>query len=271
MLTALALVSAVLAVQDGPGVSRVIPVEETAKLKAVRDGIGEIKGLDALYTDHRHANGMVYHTHVPKTLKPGTSYPVVIFLHGHTDLTLDTHKGFPKGVWSLPRFQETHPHILYVPRHRKKEERWNDADFREKVLAAFDDFVASLNDDPKTPNVDLDRIYLTGFSKGGIGTWNFIRAHPDTFAAAAPLSGFFEGPQEAKDAKPIRHIPVWIFNGDGDRGVKGSRISFTAMKQAGARDVRYHEYEKQGHVIDDFAYFTPGFMDWLFSQKRSNR
>lgn len=39
------------------------------------------------------------------------------------------------------------------------------------------------------------------------------------------------------------------------------------LKKAGARDVRYHEYKKQGHVIDDFAYFTQGFMDWLFAQK----
>ena len=54
----------------------------------------------------------------------------------------------------------------------------------------------------------------------------------------------------------------------GDKGVKGSRISFKALKDAGAADVRYHEYKSQGHVIDDFAYFTDGFMEWMFSQKR---
>ena len=96
----------------------------------------------------------------------------------------------------------------------------------------------------------------------------YIRTFPRKFAAAAPLSGFSHGPQNADEAKAIRHIPIWIFNGDGDRGVKGSRISFEALKEAGADDVRYHEYLKQGHVIDDFAYFTTGFMDWLFSQKR---
>lgn len=269
MNAAIAMLSAVLAAQDGPGVSRVISVEDTAKLKAVRDGIGAITGLDQRYTDHRHENGMVYHTFIPRALKPGKKYPVVIFLHGHTDLTLDTHKGFPKGVWSLPRVQEKHPHILYVPRHRKREERWNDPDYRALVLAAFDDYVAGLNADPDSPNADPDRIYLTGFSKGGIGTWNYIRAHPRRFAAAAPLSGFFAGPQTAGEAAAIRHVPVWIFNGDGDRGVKGSRTSFKAMKDAGARDVRYHEYAKQGHVIDDFAYFTPGFLDWMFAQRRS--
>ena len=58
----------------------------------------------------------------------------------------------------------------------------------------------------------------------------------------------------AEEAKSINHVPVWIFNGDGDRGVKGSRISFKALKEADAADVRYHEYKAQGHVIDDFAY-----------------
>ncbi|MFL3667038.1 MAG: hypothetical protein ACJ06V_10720, partial [Verrucomicrobiota bacterium] len=113
-----------------------------------------------------------------------------------------------------------------------------------------------------------NRLYLTGFSRGGKGTWNFIRIFPNKFAAATPLSGYFHGPQNAEEANPIKQIPIWIFNGDGDKGVKGSRISFKALKEAGAVDVRYHEYKSQGHVIDDFAYFTDGFMDWMFSQKR---
>ena len=136
------------------------------------------------------------------------------------------------------------------------------------TINALDDMVAELNDNPNTANVDVDRLYLTGFSRGGQGTWNFIRAFPNKFAAAAPLSGYFHGPQNAEEAKAIKQIPIWIFNGDGDKGVKGSRISFKALKDAGAADVRYHEYKSQGHVIDDFAYFTDGFMEWMFSRKR---
>ncbi len=45
-------------------------------------------------------------------------------------------------------------------------------------------------------------------------------------------------------------------------------MSYQMLKSVAAPDVRYHEYEGQGHVIDDFAYFTDGFMDWLFAQKR---
>jgi predicted peptidase len=202
------------------GVSRIIPVEETKKLKAIRNEIGSIKNLDALYEDRKHKNGLPYHFYVPKHLKAGVKYPVVIFLHGYTDLTIDTHKGFPKGVWSLPKIQKAHPHILFVPRNRKKEDNWSSDEYRTMTINALDDMVAELNDNPNTPNADVNRLYLTGFSRGG------------------------------------------------DKGVKGSRISFKALKDAGAADVRYHEYKSQGHVIDDFAYFTDGFMEWMFSQKR---
>jgi predicted peptidase len=253
---------------DGPSVSRVIAIEEVSKLKAIRDEIGEIRGLEALYEDRMHKNGLPYHLYLPKQLKAGEKYPLVTFLHGYTDLTIDTHKGFPKGVWSLPKIQNAHPHILFVPRNRTKEDRWSSEQYRTMTINALNDLVTELNGDPKTPKVDVDRLYLTGFSRGGQGTWNFIRTFPKKFAAAAPLSGFSHGPQNENEAEPIRHVPIWIFNGDGDRGVKGSRISFRALKDAGAADVRYHEYKSQGHVIDDFAYFTDGFIRWMFSQKR---
>lgn len=257
-----------MAEEDGPGVSRIISVKETNKLKVIRNEIGAIKNLDTLYEDRKHKNGLPYHVYVPKHLKPGANYPLVTFLHGYTDLTIDTHKGFPKGVWSLPKIQKNHPHILFVPRNRTKEDNWSSEEYRAMTIAALDDLVTELNGNPKTANVDLGRLYLTGFSRGGQGTWNFIRSFPTKFAAAAPLSGFSHGPQTAEEAESIKHIATWIFNGDGDRGVKGSRVSFKALKEAGARDVRYHEYKSQGHVIDDFAYFTDGFMDWMFAQKR---
>ena len=79
------------------GVSRIIPIEETKKLKAIRNEIGSIKNLDTLYEDRKHKNGLPYHFYIPKHLKAGMKYPMVIFLHGYTDLTIDTHKGFSQG------------------------------------------------------------------------------------------------------------------------------------------------------------------------------
>ena len=248
----------------------VISQEQTLKLKAIRDSYGFIANLDSLYRDGSHANGLPYHVYVPDALKAGRKYPLVIFLHGYSDLTIDTHKGFPKGVWSLPLVQNKHPHILFVPRYRSFADMWVQNKYRTMVVEALDSLIETFNGNQDSPNIDSDRIYLTGFSQGGMATWNYIKHFPNRFAAACPLSGFSHGPQTLAEAQALKHIPIWIFNGDGDRGVKGSRLSFQMLKQAKAPDVRYHEYAEQGHVIDDFAYFTEGFMDWLFAQKLSS-
>lgn len=245
----------------------VIPKNEYKKLKAVRDSYESIDNLDKLYSNRRHKNGLLYHIYVPTNLVPGKKYPLVTFLHGYTDLTIDTHKGFPKGVWSLPLIQKDHPHILFVPRHRTTKDKWTQESYRKMTIEALDDLIKEFNGDLNYPHIDTRRLYLTGFSQGGQGTWDFIKYYPHKFAAASPLSGYFKGPETVSEAEKIKHIPIWIFNGE-DNGVKGSRVSFKMLKQAGAKDVSYHEYPGQGHVIDDFAYFTPGFIDWFFSQQK---
>ena len=245
----------------------VISQEQIQKLKAIRNSYGSIPNLEKLYEDREHTNGLPYHIHVPDKLKKSVKYPLVIFLHGRSDLTIDTHKGFPKGVWSLPLVQSDHPHILFVPRYRTFDDMWVQDEYRTMVIETMNALIKEFNTDSNSPNIDVARIYLTGFSQGGMGTWNFIKHYPHTFAAAAPLSGFSHGPQNEQEAEALKHLPVWIFNGDGDRGVAGSRLSYEMLKTAEARNVRYHEYRRQGHVIDDFAYFTEGFMDWLFAQK----
>jgi predicted esterase len=244
----------------------IIPQSQWMQLKAIRDSIGAITGLDTLYENRTHPNGMPYHIYIPKNLQPDVDYPLVIFLHGYTDLTLNTHNGFPKGVWSLPMFQNKHPHILFLPHYRNNSDHWLNENYRNMFYETLNNLIVELNNNSALANIDTTRIYLTGFSQGGMGTWNYIMNSPHKFAAAAPLSGFYVGPQNISDAELIMNIPIWIFNGDSDNGVDGSRISYNMLIEAGAHDVRYHEYQNHGHVIDDFAYFTEGFLDWLFSQ-----
>jgi dienelactone hydrolase len=250
-------------------VPREIPERVWVKLKEERDSIGPIEGLEAEYEFHEHPNGLPYHLYVPPALSPGERYPLVMFLHGRGDLALDVHGGFPKGFWSLPRVQERHPHVLFLPRHRTEADNWTTDEYRSMVMEALDDLIADLNGDPELPDVDTARIYSTGFSLAGRGTWNYVRNFPERFAAACPLAGYDAGPQTEIEAMPIRHVPTWIFCGSDDEGVNGSRNSFRALKAARARDVRYHEFAGHGHVIDDFAWLTDGFVDWMFAQRRS--
>lgn len=246
----------------------VVSQEQIQNLLDIRDSYGSISRLDSLYENRIHKNGLPFHIYVPNNLKSGESYPLVTFLHGFSDLKIDTHNGFPKGVWSLPRVQNDHPHILFVPRYRTFDDMWVQDIYREMVIETLDDLIKEFNCEKRSPNIDTNRIYITGFSQGGMGTWNFIQHYPQKFAAAVPLSGFYEGPRNKSQAAKIKHIPIWIFNGDGDDGVAGSRMSYQMLKNVNALDVRYYQYENQEHVIDDFAYFTDGFMDWMFAQKR---
>jgi predicted peptidase len=236
-------------------------------LKSVRDSHKPMPNLDSLYANRVHPNGLPYHLYVPDKLSPGAAYPLVVFLHGHTDLDLNTHGGFPKGIWSLPSVQSAHPHVLFVPRHRTADDNWTDPDYRGIVIETMDDLVTEFNNNPASPGIDTSRIYITGFSQGAMGVWDYVRRYPCTFAAAVPLSGYFHGPRSQGEAAAVKHVPIWIFNGADDDGVDGSRESYAWLKLAGAANVRYHEFVEHGHVIDDFAYFTDGFMDWLFAQE----
>ncbi len=156
--------------------------------------------------------------------------------------------------------------IFYLFQDIVNKDMWKNDDYRIMAMNALNDLIREFNSNKETPNIDEKRLYLTGFSQGGMGTWNYIKHYPNKFAAAAPLSGFFDGPQNTEDAIKLKHVPIWIFNGDSDRGTEGSRVSYKALKAAKANDVTYHEYKNQDHVIDDFAYFTSGFLEWLFKQ-----
>ena len=237
-------------------------------LKAVRDSYKPMPDLNSLYEDRKHGNGLPYHVFVPASLVADKAYPLVIFLHGHTDLSLDTHGSFPKGVWSLPDVQAKHPHVLFVPRHRTVNDDWNKDAYRDMVMETLDNLITEFDQNALLPDIDVNRLYLTGFSMGAMATWDYVKRFPHKFAAAAPLSGYFHGPQNESEARSIKHVPIWIFNGGDDDGVTGSRSSYELLKKAGAADVRYHEFVDHGHVIDDFAFFTDGFFDWLFAQQK---
>jgi dienelactone hydrolase len=116
------------------------------------------------------------------------------------------------------------------------------------------------------PNIDPHRLYITGLSMGGYGTWDAIERWPDYFAAAAPLAGA----GDPSKASRLVNLPIWAFHGsgDGDVPVSSSRDMIEAIKVAGGHP-RYTEYASAGHDIWIMVYSTPAFMSWLFSQHNS--
>jgi predicted peptidase len=112
--------------------------------------------------------------------------------------------------------------------------------------------------------LDEKRIYVTGLSMGGYGTWDVIARFPKLFAAAAPVCG---GGDEAT-AATIKDVPIWCFHGGADNVVKPerSRNMIAAIKAAGGSP-KYTEYPGVGHDSWNKAYSEPELVKWMFEQK----
>lgn len=112
-------------------------------------------------------------------------------------------------------------------------------------------------------SIDDKRLYLTGLSMGGYGTWDLLARHPDMFAAAVPVCG---GGDESMAAK-MKDVPIWCFHGGADPTVptQRSRDMIKAIKDAGGNP-KYTEYPGVGHNSWDKAYSEKELPAWLFAQ-----
>lgn len=211
-----------------------------------------------------------------RLLKPedaGTKkYPLVIFLHGAGERGTDN---------------EVHiKHILDLftePQNRKKYGCYVlAAQCPENIMWASHDRVGNrlvMRDKPTRPMallielikkientfpIDSTRIYVTGLSMGGYGTWDLLARFPQKFAAAVPICG--GGDPETAGA--FRHVPIWAFHGALDRVVAASqsRVMIRALQEAGAAP-GYTEYPDVGHDSWTYAYQEPHLLPWLFSHE----
>lgn len=117
----------------------------------------------------------------------------------------------------------------------------------------------------KQYSVDPKRLYVTGISGGGFGSWHFISKHPEMFAAAIPICGA----GDPKFGKELVNMPIWAFHGSKDRlaPVSGTRDIIAAIEKAGGKP-KYTEFEGEGHDIWKFVKEEPELMDWLFAQSK---
>ena len=207
-------------------------------------------------------------------------WPVILFLHGAgergVDGLLQTNVGLPTAIRNASAH---YPAIVVIPQ-LPSDSLWAGTS-AQSAMAALDQTLAEFRSDP-------DRVYLTGLSMGGNGTWNLAYQFPDRFAAIAPICGFItpiprlgasraivpadSGDAFAAIARRLRRMPTWIFHGEGDPvvSVTESRRAADAFKAAGG-DVRYTEFLGSGHNVWDAAYASPQFQEWLFAQHRGPR
>ncbi len=210
----------------------------------------------------------------PKDYDPKKKHPLVLFFHGAGERGDDNRRQLIHGMneFASDEMMEKYPCFVVAPQCPSGIQ-WVDTPW---TLDAH-----TMPDEPTAPmcmslgllsvlekefSVDPHRIYVTGLSMGGFGTWDAIQRHPDRFAAAVPVCG---GADLAK-AKDIAHIPVWVFHGDRDSVVKTkrSRDMVAALKKAGGSP-RYTEYPNTGHNAWKATYSNPKMYEWLFSQRKA--
>lgn len=208
-------------------------------------------------------------------------YPLVIFLHGSGERGNDNEKQLTHGgkLFSRSDVMHNYPAIVVFPQcpeniswnsmlvDRTKTPPLREIDYKNNPepwpLAATYQLINELI---KNESIDKKRIYLSGLSMGGFGTFEMIYRHPGLFAAALPICG---GGDETAYDKRVKKIPFWVFHGDADQvvDVKLSRRMVEKLKQIGAK-VKYTEYPGVGHNSWDNAFATPDFLNWMFSHKK---
>jgi predicted peptidase len=221
-------------------------------------------------------NELPYRLIKPKTHDKKEKYPLVILLHGIGERGDDNEAQLK---WGAKEFvteenMEKYPCFLAIPqcpisdfwasalRDLSKDFKMSEEPTQALIMVL--ELVIALQDE--FPRVDPDRLYITGLSMGGFGTWEAIQRKPDLFAAAVPICGGGDVSQAARLTK----LPIWIFHGGEDQLVnpKWSRDMFEAIKKAGGNP-KYTEYPNVGHHSWIPAYSDPELFEWLFSQKKN--
>lgn len=197
-----------------------------------------------------------YLLQIPATYneKKTTRWPVIIFLHGVGGRGSDLNKVKNEGLAAIASRNLNFPYIVVSP--QCKDNQWWDVQGLEAVYA----------DVVKLYNVDTNRIYITGLSMGGYGTWDWASSAPGKFAAAVPICG---GGAVSK-ACALKNLPVWAFHNADDPtvNVNQSREMVKAVKDCGGTLIKYTENPTGGHDAWTKAYNDPALYTWLNQQTK---
>jgi predicted peptidase len=233
-------------------------------------------GLDQKYEARNHKSTwtMPYRLFRPQA---SGKLPLVVYLHGSGGLGDDNLKQLGLGnifgtrVWLLPENQKNFPCYVLAP---QTDRGWAHYDFAQdnqpaKLIPGLGDGARLVFEiiDSLCRDLPIDdrRIYLTGQSMGGRGTWHMTAQRKNFFAAAVPCCGG----DTAEDAVESLATPLWVFHGEADQTVpvKFSRVRVAALRKAGGHPL-YTEYAGVDHNVWEWAYTEPELPKWMFAQRR---
>lgn len=198
-------------------------------------------------------NYMVY---LPQSYDTIKKFPLILSLHGSGERgnNIDSVKKW--GIHKMLRENDDFPFVVVSPQCPNGE-IW---EMHFNVLKDL------LDEIENNYNIDNERIYLTGYSLGGYGTWNFAILNPEIFSAIVPISGGAVSPQKSFN---LRNLPIWVAHGDADTVVQfeESKRIVDYLKIYNS-NIIFKVYKGAGHEVCTTAYEEPGLFEWLIKQKR---
>ncbi|GAB4204719.1 MAG: prolyl oligopeptidase family serine peptidase [Roseiflexaceae bacterium] len=196
---------------------------------------------------------IAYLRYLPKLYADGDAWPLVLFLHGSDERGSNLDDLKREGLTKLAHEGREFPFILIAPQCPPRR-RWD-----AELLGALLDRVES------ECRVDRNRVYVTGMSMGGSGTWRLAARYPERFAAIVPICGR----SGQTDARLLKHLPAWVFHGANDRvvPVRESIRMVSALRSHGS-EVRFTLYPHADHDCWTETYADPQLYDWLLSIRR---
>jgi poly(3-hydroxybutyrate) depolymerase len=222
-------------------------------------------------TTYFSGSTLTVRTHQPDTyeyllhLPPGyTDFgkpkPLIVYLHGagETNKGLECLKKhdlcyYAKGHITAKNF----PFIVVSPATPKHG--WEPVQVKRLIEQVVHDL-------SKRYRIDPSRIYLTGFSMGGFGTFHTASTYPEIFAAIVPVAGG----GDPKQAENLRNVPIWAFHGDKDDVVPYERSAemIDAVKESGHNDARLITLHGAGHGIVEEVYRNPELYRWMLTRRK---
>lgn len=216
-----------------------------------------------MYTKHKWENDVYYHfnyvTYLPKEYDASKTYPLVLFLHGVGECGEDLDRACSHGYMKHVREKGAEYPFIFVAPQCPTGKYWGC--YTESLLAFLDDIC-------KRYPIDIDRVYLTGLSMGGTGTWMLAMAAPERFAAIAPIcgSGIYWLGYALKD------VPVLAYHGDCDEVVpvmESVQMVKSVNRNGGHAEIRI--LHGVGHDAWNVAYEGDELYTWLLAHKRKSK